>query len=398
MESTSATKIHPISPLRRKRRLFAIVSAAFVISAATTWLKHEIQGRIRNSKVFGRLRVSSSGKSKNDNGQCTDYFGKCIADNSAAIDHGMMFTKDPWKQVITPNRCASYGPLFGPTSTYTFVEDEGHSNGKCPWVQEGGVKSACQYFCYYDEQYGVARINHELWQAAQEGEAAIWADSVAADDRSDEIVEGFGGYSSVAANVPLGKVLEVGSGPYTQTKALIDTLRDKLNVDPGIESISLVDPGIDGYMAHTKHCSYRNRTLGGYPVTNLQSVGGEQMVFEKSESMDSVVSINVMEHCENAFEYLRRMDAALKPGGLLIFHDRVYDDFWRTIHPVTDAKEVGGLHPLRLKKLLIDRMLEGRYDIIMLSTKLTKAMEVRKANQIKEEPIWLVARKKLSPQ
>ena len=209
---------------------------------------------------------------------------------------------------MSPKRCASYGPLFGPNSTYTFVEDEHHPNGKCPWVQEAGEKSACQYFCYYDENFGIARINHDLWQAAQEGEAAIWADSVAADDRSEEIVEGFGGYKNVADNVPLGKLLEVGSGPYTQTKAL--------------------------------------------------------------------------------------MDGALKPGGLLIFHDRVYDEFWKTIDPVRDAKEVAGLHPLRVKRRLFDRLLEGRYDEIMLSTNLTDAMEVRKANQITEEPIWLLARKK----
>ena len=181
---------------------------------------------------------------------------------------------------------------------------------------------------------------------------------------------------------------------YTQTKALIDTVRKKLQVDPGIESMSLVDPGIDGCLANTKYCSYRNRTLNGYPVTNLQSVGGEQMVFDEPRSMDTVVSINVIEHCEDAFEYLRRMDAALKPGGLLIFHDRVYDEFWKTIDPIADAKEVAGLHPLRIKRKLVDLMLEGRYNIVMLSTNLTDAMEVRKTNQITEEPIWLVARKK----
>lgn len=385
VSQSSSSKIHPISPELRKRRLCAVASAAVVISTATTWLKSEVQGRIRRGSKA--VHVPS-------HYECSDYFGECVSDDYAAIDHGMMYSKEPWKSVMNPKRCASYGPLFGPNSTYTFVEDESHPNGKCPWVQEGGDKSACQYFCYYDESFGVARINHELWQAAQNGEAAIWVDSVAADDRSEEIVEGFGGYQSVADNVPLGKLLEVGSGPYTQTKALIDTLRRKLKVDPGIEAISLVDPGIDGYVKSTKYCSYRNHTLNGYPVTNLQSVGGEQMVFEEPESYDAVLSINVIEHCENAFEYLRRMDGALKPGGLLIFHDRVYDQFWKTIDPVRDAKEVAGLHPLRVKRRLFDRMIEGRYDIIMLSTNLTDAMEVRKANQITEEPIWLVARKK----
>ena len=283
--SSSSGKVHPISPERRKRRLCAVTSAAFVISTATTWLKRQVQSRVQ-------LRSGTSNKAlpSSSNDECTDYFGECITGDPAAIDHGMMYTQDPWKSVMNPKRCASYGPLFGPNSTYTFVEDDSHPNGKCPWVQEAGDKSACQYFCYYDEQFGVARINHELWQAAQNGEAAIWADSVAADDRSEEIVEGFGGYKSVADNVPLGKVLEVGSGPYTQTKSLIDTLRDKLKVDPGIESISLVDPGIDGYLANTKYCSYRNNTLNGYPVASLQSVGGEQMVFDEPEPFDTVVS------------------------------------------------------------------------------------------------------------
>jgi hypothetical protein len=65
----------------------------------------------------------------------------------------------------------------------------------------------------------------------------------------------------------------------------------------------------------------------------------------------------VLEHCEDAFEYMHRMHRVLKPGGLLIFHERVYDNFWKVLDPARHSSEVAGWHPLRVKRKLVDTLL-----------------------------------------
>ena len=83
------------------------------------------------------------------------YFGECTSESTIG---------GRW---MTPEKCARYAPLFGPRSQYKFKEPA------CPWRQGDRVSKACQYYCYYTEPFGVSRINHPLWQAAQRGEAQV---------------------------------------------------------------------------------------------------------------------------------------------------------------------------------------------------------------------------------
>jgi 2-polyprenyl-3-methyl-5-hydroxy-6-metoxy-1,4-benzoquinol methylase len=130
----------------------------------------------------------------------------------------------------------------------------------------------------------------------------------------------------------------------------------------------------------------------GYEV-RTHAVGGEGINFRRA-TFDTVVSINVLEHCQNAFEYMRKIHQVLKPGGQLIFHDRVYDGFWSVIDPVKDGPvEIAGLHPLRVKMRLIDIFMQGRYTASLFSRKLTREMEDRSKTQIKEDPVWIIAKK-----
>ena len=122
-----------------------------------------------------------------------------------------------------------------------------------------------------------------------------------------------------------------------------------------------------------------------------QAHGGETIDFPPA-SFDTVVTINVLEHCEDAFEYMHRMHRVLKPGGLLIFHERVYDNFWKVLDPVTHSSEVAGWHPLRVKRKLVDTLLK-HYEVQLYSVDLTREMVKRKRTQIAEEPLWIIARK-----
>jgi len=260
----------------------------------------------------------------------------------------------------------------------------------CEWIQGDGVSKACMYYCYYSEKYGFAKISMDLWKAAQKGEKALWASSGVDDDRGAENKEGFDDYRALKG-LKLGRLLEVGSGPFTQTKTILEALRAQ-GEDPSISEIHVADPGVDDYLKNVEHCSYRSGRLSGYPV-KTHTRGGEDLEFH--EEFDTVVSINVIEHCRDAFEYIERMHRALKPGGVLVFHDRVYDIFLQILHPERHGPyEVGGLHPLRIKKRLIDVLIKPyRYEIIFYSEKMTKLMRQRATQQIPEEPIWLIARK-----
>jgi len=298
------------------------------------------------------------------------YFGECTSESTIG---------GRW---MTPEKCARYAPLFGPRSQYKFKEPA------CPWRQGDRVSKACQYYCYYTEPYGVSRINHPLWQAAQRGEAQVWKGMTGNfGDRVGEALQGFRHYKKV--RVPLGHVLEIGCGPFTQSGFLIDELRSR-GVDPGVTSVTLADPGIESYLVNTPGCAYKDGKLRGYPVTT-QAHGGETIDFPPA-SFDTVVTINVLEHCEDAFEYMHRMHRVLKPGGLLIFHERVYDNFWKVLDPVTHSSEVAGWHPLRVKRKLVDTLLK-HYEVQLYSVDLTREMVKRKRTQIAEEPLWIIARK-----
>jgi hypothetical protein len=100
---------------------------------------------------------------------------------------------------------------------------------------------------------------------------------------------------------------------------------------------------------------------GGYhdfPVI-INSAGGELLNSENEGSQyDVVVSINVVEHVQDAFQYLTGLYASIKHGGVLIMHERYYN---------SDAEILNGdkFHPVRVKQTVFDHLLDGRlFDIV----------------------------------
>jgi Methyltransferase domain len=76
-----------------------------------------------------------------------------------------------------------------------------------------------------------------------------------------------------------------------------------------------------------------------------------EKVKEEKEYFDTLISINVIEHTQDAFKYLTGLYLSLRKGGLLIFHDRYYHD---------SAVLNGDVyHPIRIKKIILDRFLLG---------------------------------------
>lgn len=73
---------------------------------------------------------------------------------------------------------------------------------------------------------------------------------------------------------------------------------------------------------------------------------------------DVVISINVVEHVQDAFQYLSGLYASLKKGGTLIMHERYYN---------SDPEMLNGdrFHPVRIKQVVLDLLLAGTlFDVV----------------------------------
>ena len=124
---------------------------------------------------------------------------------------------------------------------------------------------------------------------------------------------------------------------------------------------TIVEPSANSYMAEVSTCSYRDGTrlmkwngdgFHSFPV-NVISSGGESLPYYSQ--FDALISINVIEHVQNVFEYLTKLVDVLRPGGLLIFHDRYYNN------PQIMDGDI--MHPIRIKRRILDHFL-NRFDII----------------------------------
>ena len=145
--------------------------------------------------------------------------------------------------------------------------------------------------------------------------------------------------SCLKPNFDLGVVIEVGAGPWTQFKGF-------LNIRPDLTAKEFVvwEPSADRYMKEVSSCSYKTGYSlkkwdgsGDHPFpVRVVSSGGEKLIEPKP--FDTLISINVIEHVQNVFEYLTGLYVNLKPGGLLIFHDRYYKNATITGGNVTYVK------------------------------------------------------------
>eukprot|EP01039_Chlorochromonas_danica_P000649 gene649-704_t len=145
--------------------------------------------------------------------------------------------------------------------------------------------------------------------------------------RLDEFAVAFHQYSSLEG-VDLGKVLELGAGGYTQTRSILE------RVNATMKEVTLLDPLIYHYQT-IKHCPYYN---GQFTVNNtvyptilsnlsIEAFGTTLASRPLEDLYDTVILMNVIVYAQNALKILETIYSALKPNGLLIFHDRYFDNW-----------------------------------------------------------------------
>jgi len=244
----------------------------------------------------------------------------------------------------------------------------------------------CSILCLSHTSYGAAFAPAGLWEAAQEAEKAEWNDSWLDGDRVAEHIQGFGGFA--CAPQRLGHVLEMGAGPWTQTRGI---LHARSNIE--VESLTIFEPAADFYMRQVGTCAYQSHKLkrldGGEFDFPLRIMGykGEQLV---GQEFDTVVSINVLEHVQNAFQFLNNLYAALKPGGTLIFHERYYEDIWRA-QMLDHPDHLTMLHPIRVRHRVLDWFLADM-DIVFNNCEGGE----RDSDREQEQGYYIIAKKRLS--
>lgn len=184
---------------------------------------------------------------------------------------------------------------------------------------------------YYQDETGITKVDGQRWQTAQDVERYTWFKLCPdfSDDRSAEHLAAFGGYGAVPSHC--GDVLEIGCGPFTQSRSVLSGRT--------LQSLTLLDPLLASYLSHP-HCTYKNGTLYGTPV-NLFALPAEELPPEMK--LDTIICINVLEHVRDAGMVIQKAIRALRDGGILILGEKCHDDY----HP---SLEFNLAHPLMLKR------------------------------------------------
>ena len=139
---------------------------------------------------------------------------------------------------------------------------------------------------FYEPAYGIMRVDERRWKFAQLWEASLWSAAPASQttDRNAHHALQFDQYRALPD--ALGHVLEIGSGPYTQTQSLL------LRPGSSTSSITLVDPLARVFMDRTKGCTYKEQRLHGHPVRVL-NVPAESLSL--THAADTLVMVSVLQ-------------------------------------------------------------------------------------------------------
>ena len=187
----------------------------------------------------------------------------------------------------------------------------------------------------------------------------------------------------------LGHVVELGCGPYTQLQSI-------LRPDSRATSITLVDPLVAYYQSRTRGCTYRDGRLLGRPVRTV-AVGAEDFVGEA----DVLVMVSILQSVRDVTKTLQAAYNAIRPGGLLVFSDRVFDGRWDGYRAGGEAFwDVG--HPCAVKQTVIDHFLasfeEVHAQMYTQEGRLAPGQSKRKRARVqppsrRDEQIYFIGRK-----
>jgi hypothetical protein len=148
-----------------------------------------------------------------------------------------------------------------------------------------------------------------------------------------------------------------------------------------MEEVTLIDPQVDDYIT-IRGCTYHS---GVFQVngqrykthlnnTTVEKFGAAQRAAGLTHRYDTVIMLNVLVYSLDAFDFLTTLHESLKPGGLLIFHDRWFSDIVKS----SRCKTAGFFtNVLQVSKLLLDHFLSFYDTQPFLSTEQTEGQKMR---------------------
>jgi len=247
-----------------------------------------------------------------------------------------------------------------------------------------------------DPKRGVVRVEEDRWEEAQRYERRTWMAGRRSvfSDRNEYHAKRFAEYE-VLRGRQFRRGIELGCGPFTNLRLILEHCQ--------IRELHLLDPLLEDYLHHP-FCRYQGGRLGGllnessarwpfylrHPLAawrvkiNDARIGGlfgrpvtmtPGMIetYTPDQRFDLVVMINVLEHCRDAEAVLAQLDALLEPGGVLVFHDKLYraEAVQRLLQMLYDAG-----HPLRVDRSVLDEFL-GRHFTPWMRAEYTVHSEFR---------------------
>lgn len=229
------------------------------------------------------------------------------------------------------------------------------------WMHDSGYR--CTALCRYTPALGVPRSIPQEWMDNQIWKQLSFYKKELPQTRHnhlrgrlDEFANAYDGWKFLEGQ-NLGNVLELGAGGYTQIRNILE------RVNASMRRVTLVDPLLDHYKTVAR-CPYATGSLKindtSYPTTLVNTsieVFGEKMLVgqQLQGTYDTVILMNVLVYAQDALKILEIMYASLKMGGLLLFHDRFFEDSVRS----SRCKTAGFIvNVLQVSKGLLDHFLD----------------------------------------
>jgi len=234
---------------------------------------------------------------------------------------------------------------------------------------------------HIDGDRGIVSVDAARWKEAQTFERKTWMESLGkvSDDRNWNHRRSFDNYRIVSGR-RFSRAIELGCGPFTNMRLILQSA--------DADEVFLLDPLASDYLNHP-YCRYRGKKLGGLlradllkvlfagrnPLRALRELAGNAKVgglfgrdvevipssieaFDTDQKFDLAVMINVLEHCMDAEKVFNKILSLLAPGGVFIFHDKLYDD---TFIAQTSKQIYDVGHPLRVTGKMIEGFLGSNF-------------------------------------
>jgi SAM-dependent methyltransferase len=198
----------------------------------------------------------------------------------------------------------------------------------------------------------VIEVTLERWQQAQHAELLCWAqEPLDSEDWNSWWSSKFSNYDFLK-NENIESVYEVGCGPYAKNIEHVFRAVGKMP-----NRVLLEDPLLKSYVMLGK-------SVGRFlkmPNTSLISSPMEDFTLEslKIDSVDLVICNNVLDHVKSVEGCFKHMEAALKPGGILILGQELTNEEDEEKH----AGHEDVMHPITMDEKNISKFLSP-YDVL----------------------------------